>query len=185
MAILFSTIPDTESETYVVAAGDSLMKISRRYSTTIELIKKANNLKTDVIRPGMKLKVNKNKFSIVADKSQSTLTLLSGEDVVKVYTVATGKNNSTPTGAFVIKDKLVNPTWYTAGAIVPADSPDNILGSRWMGLSTPQPGYGIHGTTKPETIGYQSTEGCIRMRNADVEELFIIVPIGTEVTIVD
>ena len=46
-------------------------------------------------------------------------------------------------------------------------------------------GYGIHGTIEPQNLGKQVTEGCVRMVNADVEELFIIVPTGTEVTIVD
>ena len=52
-----------------------------------------------------------------------------------------------------------------------------------MGIDVP--GYGIHGTTEPESIGYQATEGCVRMHNSDVEELFTIVPPGTEVIIVD
>jgi lipoprotein-anchoring transpeptidase ErfK/SrfK len=47
------------------------------------------------------------------------------------------------------------------------------------------PAYGIHGTTEPQSLGKQVTQGCVRMSNADVEQLFIIVPIGTEVTIVD
>ena len=46
-------------------------------------------------------------------------------------------------------------------------------------------GYGIHGTTEPESIGYQCTEGCVRMRNADVEELFAVLPVGAEVTVID
>ena len=73
--------------------------------------------------------------------------------------------------------------WYKTGAIVPAGSPENILGSRWLGIS--EPGYGIHGTTEPETIGTYQTKGCIRMRNADVEELFVIIPTGADVVIVD
>jgi len=54
-----------------------------------------------------------------------------------------------------------------------------------MGLTTPEPGYGIHGTTEPESIGYQSTEGCVRMRNEDVDELYSIIPIGTPVTVIN
>ena len=46
-------------------------------------------------------------------------------------------------------------------------------------------GYGIHGTIDPNAIGQQITAGCVRMTNADVEELFSIVPTGTDVTIVD
>jgi len=46
-------------------------------------------------------------------------------------------------------------------------------------------GFGIHGTTEPQTLGRQVTQGCVRMLNAEVEELYAIVPVGTEVTIVD
>ena len=58
-----------------------------------------------------------------------------------------------------------------------------LLGSRWLGFN--MPGYGIHGTIEPETIGKQVTAGCVRMRNSDVEELYDILPLGTEVSIVD
>jgi len=76
-----------------------------------------------------------------------------------------------------------DPPWYKVGAVVPANSPENILGTRWLGLS--QAGYGIHGTTEPATLGQAVTAGCVRMANADVEELFTIVPLGTEVAIVE
>ena len=66
---------------------------------------------------------------------------------------------------------------------MPAESPENILGSRWMGLS--ERGYGIHGTVDPKSVGQQVTAGCVRMLNSEVEELYTIVPAGTEVTIVD
>jgi lipoprotein-anchoring transpeptidase ErfK/SrfK len=97
--------------------------------------------------------------------------------------VATGINGSTPIGAFKIINKLKNPVWYKAGAVVPSGSPENILGSRWMGISLP--GYGIHGTTEPETIGKHITAGCIRMEEPHIRELYAVLPIGTEVTIID
>ena len=46
-------------------------------------------------------------------------------------------------------------------------------------------GYGIHGTVDPGSLGQQVTQGCVRMSNSDVEELFSIVPTKTEVTIVN
>lgn len=185
IAIIFSKIPTPDSEVYAVLPGDSLTKIAKRYSTTVELIKIANGLKTDTIMPAQKLKVQRVPFSIVVDKSQSILTLILQDEVVKTYTVSTGKNNSTPTGSFKVKDKLIDPVWYSTNAVIPSDSPDNILGTRWMGLDTPKLGYGIHGTTEPESIGYQCTDGCVRMRNPEVEELYAIIPVGTEVTIID
>lgn len=181
--ILFSSTPTAHSQIYEVVPGDSLKRIAKKFNTTIELIKKANNLSGDLIKPGMKLKVQNKNFSIVVDKSQNTLVLISDGEVIKVYTVSTGKGNSTPTGTFRIVNKLIDPPWYTAKGIIPPDSPANILGTRWLGIDKPR--YGIHGTYTPETIGYQITEGCVRMYNADVEELYTIVPRGTEVIIVD
>lgn len=182
--ILFSpTIHPQDSSVYEVRKADSLSKIAKRFDTTIELIAKANNLKSDTVRIGQKLKIPKTKFSIVVDKSQNILTLKADGNVLKTYKVSTGKDFSTPIGTFKITNKIIDPVWYTAGAVVPAGSPNNILGSRWLGIS--KPGYGIHGTTDPKSIGSQITAGCVRMTNPDVEEVYSIVPDGTEVVIVD
>ncbi|MBI4437147.1 MAG: L,D-transpeptidase family protein [Candidatus Omnitrophica bacterium] len=183
MAILFSPAVTPMDKTVQVQSGDSLAKIAKSHGTTVELLVRANQLKSDLIRPGMKLKVPATRFSVVVDKSQNTLALKAGEEIFKVYPVATGENNSTPVGTFKIVNKLVNPVWYTLGAVVPSDSPENVLGTRWLGIN--EPGYGIHGTREPESIGKQGTKGCVRMFNQDVEELYAIVPIGTEVTIID
>ena len=183
VALLFSPTLTDLDEQYEVKPGDSLGKIATMHSTTIELLKKANNLKSEVIRPQQKLKVPRGKFSIVVDKSQNELLLTEDNHFVKNYIVATGKDNSTPVGTFKITTKLPNPVWYTQGAVVPADSPENILGTRWMGLD--KKGYGIHGSVDPKALGKQVTAGCVRMANQDVEELYGIVPVGTDVTIVD
>lgn len=183
MRLLFSQEPAFESVVYEIKPGDTLGRIARSFNTTVELIRKSNNLSGDKIVPGKKLKVRNAPFNILVDKSQNILTLKSGEEIIKTYTVSTGKNNCTPAGAFKIAEKLVDPVWFRAGAVVPAGSPENILGTRWLGLDLDE--YGIHGTTEPESLGSQVTQGCVRMANSDVEELFMIVPVGTEVTIVD
>ena len=183
LRILFSPVKTESSIIYVVKEGDALRKIAKKYNTTVELIMKSNHLKADLIRPGQRLKVNTAKFAIITDKSQNSLILKADEDILKIYRVSTGLDGSTPTGKFKIVNKLVDPPWFKAGAIVPSGSPENILGSRWMGFSID--GYGIHGTTEPETIGSNITAGCVRMLNEDAEELYSIVPVGTEVTIVD
>jgi lipoprotein-anchoring transpeptidase ErfK/SrfK len=136
-----------------------------------------------VIKAGRRLRIWTGKFSVVVDKSLNTLTLKSDDEVLKVYRVATGKDNHTPVGTYKIVNKLVNPVWYKDGKAIPPESPENILGSRWLGFDLE--GYGIHGTTDPESIGKYVTEGCIRMLNKDVEELYSILPIGTQVTIIE
>ncbi len=176
------SVPD-ETEVYVVKPGDSLSAIASRYRTTVEFLKKQNGLTSDIIRPDMRLRVWTGKFSVMVDKSQNLLLLQSNGEVVKTYPVSTGKNNITPVGAFKVINKLVEPDWTHEGKIIPYGNPQNILGTRWLGFDLP--GYGIHGTSEPESIGTQATAGCVRMLNPDVEQLFDLLPRGTEVTIND
>lgn len=96
--------------------------------------------------------------------------------IVKVYSVAVGAPRSpSPVGTFRIVTRVVNPAWYQPGKVVPP-GPGNPLGPRWIGLG--YKGYGIHGTNSPNSIGAAKSRGCIRMRNADVVELFERVAIG-------
>ena len=163
--------------------GDTLNSVAKKFNTTIELIMLANNLKNPDIKAASKLKVQTSRFSVIVDKSENTLSLKSNEEVIKVYTVATGSDNSTPTGVFKIVTNVIAPPWYTSKGIIPPESPENVLGTRWLGLS--KTGYGIHGTTEPHTIGSQCTLGCIRMLNNEVEELYSILPVGSDITIID
>jgi lipoprotein-anchoring transpeptidase ErfK/SrfK len=182
--ILFSKLKTDSDIIYEVQPGDNLARIARNFNTTVELIKKSNYLTTDMIRPGDRLKINQDKFTILVDKSDNTLTLATDKEIVKVYPVGTGKDASTPVGTFTIKTKLIDPVWYKKiGGPIPAGSPENILGTRWLGFNAPQ--YGIHGGAKEDDLGRQVSGGCVRMLNRDVEELFSIVPRGTEVIIVD
>ncbi|MCK5306148.1 MAG: L,D-transpeptidase family protein [Candidatus Omnitrophica bacterium] len=181
--ILFSGLITDNSAVYEVKAGDTLSKIAKKFKTTVELMKRSNDIKNLTIRPNDRLKVVTAAFSIVVDKSQNTLTLKAGDEVIKIYSVSTGKDNCTPTGDFTIVTKLKDPVHFQPGKIIPAESPENVLGSRWMGLSVKS--YGIHGTVEEGSIGQQITKGCVRMTNGEVEELYDIVTKGTEVTIVD
>lgn len=183
MKIIFSNMMTPKTQMYEVNPGDSLDKIAKKFNTTVELLKKSNNLGSNVIQAGRKLRVWIGKFSILVDKSQNILILKSDGEIVKVYKASTGANNSTPVGTFKIVNKLANPVWFKSGKVIPPESPENILGVRWLGFDNP--GYGIHGTVDPATIGQQITQGCVRISNKDIEELYAILPIGTEVTIID
>ena len=181
--LLFSPVVTPKSMSYQIKPGDTLNKIAREYKTTAELIMKSNNISDSLIVPGRKIKVWTSPFSILVDKSQNILLLKSDEEIFKTYIVSTGKNNCTPVGTFKIMNKLPNPTWFKAGAVVPPDSQENVLGTRWMGFDLA--GYGIHGTTQPQELGKQVTQGCVRLSNSDVEELYSIIPVGTETTIIE
>lgn len=175
---------DDHSVIHEVKAGDTLTSISKKYHVTIDLIRRINHIQNDKLILGAKLKIPTYKLSIVVDKSQNSLILKGDEAVLKTYVVSTGTNNSTPVGVFKVTNKLVNPTWYKPdGKVIPYGDPTNLLGTRWMGLT--KKGYGIHGTTEPEKLGQQVTDGCIRMKNEEVEELYGFLTPGVEVTIVD
>jgi lipoprotein-anchoring transpeptidase ErfK/SrfK len=85
-----------------------------------------------------------------------------------------------PTGEYRITGIAQDPTWHYQPALlhgVDDDKPDavlppgpnNAVGTVWMQLSRPH--YGIHGTSAPETIGYATSNGCVRLTNWDVEFL--------------
>ena len=113
---------------------------------------------------------------IVVSIPDRRLVLIEGGVVVKTYTVAVGTPATpTPAGTFEVVTRVTNPAWYRPGKVVPP-GPNNPLGPRWIGLS--RKGYGIHGTDSPRSIGRAKSHGCVRMRNADVEELFELVQVG-------
>jgi lipoprotein-anchoring transpeptidase ErfK/SrfK len=57
--------------------------------------------------------------------------------------------------------------------------PNNPVGTVWIGLD--RPGYGIHGTPRPEDVGRTESHGCFRLANWNAEYLFRMVRIGTPV----
>jgi len=104
------------------------------------------------------------------------LALIENGAVVKTYPIAVGAEETpSPEGQFKIINRITRPTYYAPGTVI-RPGRANPLGTRWMGLS--RKGYGIHGTNEPKSIGQGVSHGCIRMRKADVEELFELVRVG-------
>jgi lipoprotein-anchoring transpeptidase ErfK/SrfK len=109
------------------------------------------------------------------------LALIEDGEIKKIYPVAVGKETSpSPSGSFMITNRVTNPTYYHKGQVV-EPGPENPVGTRWIGLN--QKGYGIHGTNAPKSIGKAASHGCIRMAKKDLEELFEIVRPGDVVEI--
>jgi len=191
ISLLLSPALMPEKIEYVVQPGDTLERLAKKHGTTVEAIQKGNSLRGKMIHPGDRLRIFNVKLAIFVSKSRNDLLLKANDLFFKRYGVGTGKFGTTPAGVFVIADKIAEPPWWRPdGKMVPFGDKENVLGTRWMSISatgtTPKVrGYGIHGTWEPETIGKQASAGCIRLVNADVEELFLIVPVGTPVTIAE
>lgn len=184
--LIFSSAPSPDATMYTVQPGDVLARIAKQFNTNYELIMKINGKTSTRLNIGEQLKILTGKTKILISKTGFTLTLMLNSHYVKQYRIATGKNDKTPVGMFEVKNKMKEPVWYSPeGGVFPFGHRENILGTRWIGFKDKPnlSGYGIHGTTQPETIGTASSNGCIRMLNSDVEELYDFVTLSTEIVI--
>ena len=120
---------------------------------------------------------------ILINLASRTLALYDGNERLELYPLGVGKYSTpTPVGYYKILNKEIDPPWIDPSNPefeVPSGA-NNPLGYRWMQIHG---NYGIHGTNRPDSIGYYVSNGCIRMREADVEDLFDKVEIGTPVEI--
>lgn len=171
---------------YKVQSGDSLWKIAKSNAITAGAIKRANNMTSDSLRVDQTLKFPKGPFDVLITKQTHLLQLLQEAKAVKVYEVGLGASESpTPTGTFTVSSKLIDPIWYSDKGRIAAGDPRNILGSRWIGFNGR---IGIHGTRKADeaTIGKDVSNGCVRMRDEEVKELYDYLVEGkSKVTIAD
>jgi lipoprotein-anchoring transpeptidase ErfK/SrfK len=127
---------------------------------------------------------------LTIDRASFKLRYFKNLKYKRSYGIAVGAPGyETPTGRFSIHNKAVNPAWSApdepwAGAyrneVVEGGSAENPLKARWMGIVG---GVGIHGTAAEYSIGTAASHGCIRMRVADVIDLYDRVPVGTAVLI--
>ncbi len=118
-------------------------------------------------------------------------------NTVAIYPIGIGRIGwQTPTGTLSIIQKKKDPDWRVPAVVaedmakrgvilpevVPA-GPDNPLGAYMMRMSNYS--YLIHGTNNPQGVGRRTSAGCVRMYPEDIERLFAIVPLNTQVTIVN
>ena len=183
-----SDVPMEEKTSYVVQPGDSLDRIARNNNTTIDLIRKMNGIEGHLIYAGQRLMLPAAPFTVHVDKSDRQLDLMMNGKLFKRYSVGVGKYGKTPTGTFHTVVHQTNPDWTPpTGGIIPFGDPRNVLGTRWMSFEDKArpdlKGFGIHGTSARDSIGGETSNGCIRMLNEDVEEVFMLIPRGTKVVI--
>lgn len=186
--LLASRRPMPEKVEYAIRNGDYLGKIAAKFNTPVALISIANDISDPTrIRVGQELLLfdgNAHRFAVAVSKSRNDLLLTLDGAFFKRYRVATGRGGKTPVGTFKIIDKIEHPAWHVAGRTpIPYGDPDNLLGTHWLALDIP--GYGLHGTWDPASIGAQASDGCVRLLNDDIQELYTILPKGTVVTITD
>ena len=151
--------------------------------------------------------MSQQEYQLHIDLAAQSLELRKGTQLLKTFPISSSAHgpghqegsNRTPTGRFSICEKIgqdaeigmVFKSRLPTGQIGTEEDPADLVQTRilWLhGLeehnaNTRQRYIYIHGTNHESSIGTPSSHGCIRMRNADVVELFDAIPEGTEVVI--
>ena len=136
-----------------------------------------------------------------------TLDLLDGDTLLRRYVVSTSRHglgaepgsNQTPTGRFRIAEKhgdgaepgMIFASRVATGEFGREGDPKDHVQTRILWLEGLDPENAntfsryiyIHGTNAESHLGVPASEGCVRMNNLDVSDLFDRVEVGTEVVI--
>ncbi|WP_127524514.1 L,D-transpeptidase [Mesorhizobium sp. Z1-4] len=136
--------------------------------------------------------------TIVVDTANRFLYLVKSKNIARRYGIGVGRAGLAFSGAAEIGRKAKWPSWRPTDNMIRRDpgkyaryadgvpgGPGNPLGSRALYLYRDGQDtlYRIHGTTEPSSIGKAVSNGCFRMLNEHVEDLFERVPVGAKVVV--
>jgi L,D-transpeptidase ErfK/SrfK len=188
-------------KTYTVVARDTLADIARKNEIGLTELMAANpNVTSATIHPGVTLTIPGRhllpmgtRSGIVVNLAEMRLFRFLPDGRVLTAPISVGREGwDTPAGTTKVIEKRENPVWTVPASIraekpslpekVPP-GPDNPLGK--YALTLGWPGYLIHGTNAPSSIGKPSSHGCIRMYPEDIAALFAVTPVGEPVTVID
>jgi lipoprotein-anchoring transpeptidase ErfK/SrfK len=128
--------------------------------------------------------------TLVIDTPNHFLYLVEESGRAMRYGIGVGKPGFTWQGVKTISAKKEWPDWFPPPEMIQrrpdlprymAGGPENPLGARAMYLGSTL--YRIHGSNEPWTIGSNVSSGCIRLRNADVIDLYGRVQVGARVVV--
>ena len=136
--------------------------------------------------------------TIVIDTKNHLLYLVESDRTARRYGVGVGKAGLAFKGSAQIRRKAEWPSWTPTQNMIRREpkkyakfaggvpgGPKNPLGARALYLYKGKRDtmFRIHGTTQPSSIGRSVSNGCIRMLNAHVKDLYNRVPLGARVVV--
>jgi hypothetical protein len=177
---------------HTVQKGDNPDAIARKYGMSRELLNRlrGKDVNDSNLRLGDSLKVLKlnqqpegdKGFALHVDKRDFGLDLFIGGIFARRYLISHGaKESPTPTGRTHLVNRVWHPDWThpVTKQVLKYGDPENILGPIWLPFDAKelgQAGIGIHGYTGPDAkMQALVSHGCIRLQNAEAEELFHIL----------
>jgi L,D-transpeptidase ErfK/SrfK len=189
---------------------DTLTDIARRFNVGYEEIVRANP-KIDpwlpgegkaIVVPSAFILPNAPREGVIINVAAMRIFYFpkhkSGEPpLVYTHPIGIGKVGwKTPEGVTTIMRRQKDPTWHVPVSVIKEHKengedldavigagPDNPLGRYAFYLGWPS--YLIHGTNKPAGVGLRSSHGCIRLYPEDIESFYDMIPLGTQVRVVN
>jgi hypothetical protein len=167
---------------YEVQPGERLEDIGEKYGVPWQLLAKINGIdNASTLRPGERLKVVRGPFQAVVSLQKRELMLLTVDgSYAGRFKIGIGAEHPPQEGTFPVAEKVANPVYYGRERAISAEDAENPLGERWIGLGNK---VGIHGTNNPQNIGRADLPGSISLSEADVEDIYDILSLGSRVII--
>ncbi len=164
---------------YVVAPGETLEQVAKRYDLPLEILARINAIDTTTpLRSGEKLKVVPGPFRAEVDLAKNELTMFLGDLYAGRYPVTFGAEPSPQPGVFQVIDKQKNRNYYGNGVQIQATDPRNPFGGYWIDLGQELCIHGSSGNGQSD-----SKLGCISLSPMDANDIFGMLSRGSQVTI--
>lgn len=167
---------------YHVRPGETLEQIAEGYQVPWLLLARINGIADpEQLQAGQELKVVRGPFSAVIHLERFELTLILNGRYAGRFAIGVGGDAPELLGAYTVREKITNPAYYGLdGSNIAADDPRNPLGEFLLDLGD---GVALHGTDDPSKVGRLSERGIICLAPRDIDDLFGILSIGSQVVI--
>jgi len=206
----FVTVPE---DIYEKAQLDCLCyesraeKLAERFHTTIDLLEKLNpNVDLSSVSAGNTLWVPNVRDAWTVDQPDIARIVVSirgntfnafdaaGNLIFHAPTTVGSKYDPSPRETTTVNKVTFDPWFHYQPTLfhevpdtdeeahLPA-GPNSPVGVVWIALEKPH--FGVHGTSDPESIGYASSHGCVRLTNWDAQEVAHRVKPGVAVEFLD
>ncbi len=180
--------------------------VAEKSQASVAMIRSLNpQLEWDKVPPGTLVRIPWVMRPPIAQKA-AFIRILLRDKVLEVFESSSNllahfpcsiakKVEKRPIGRLTVAKIALNPNYVFDPAIFPESEeareidhklvippgPNNPVGVAWIGLD--KPGYGIHGTPKPEQVGRTESHGCFRLANWNAEYLAQMVWVGMPVNV--
>lgn len=182
-------------------------KLAERFHTTQEFLERLNpDVKLSELAEGQSIVIPNVREQMSTDQPDIARIVVSirgntfngydanGNVVFHAPTTVGSKYDPSPKDTTTVKSIVQDPHFHYQPTLfheVPdsdpeahlSPGPNSPVGVVWIALSKPH--FGIHGTSDPDSIGYASSHGCVRLANWDAEEVSHRVAPGVPVEFVD